>query len=101
MRQAEPEQDACAPVRSVARPRQGQTLLRTRPEELLDAAGELLVTRGLVEVTIETVAERADVSRRTVERWWPSDEALAVAVLRHEWLALARQIRRGAIRFGL
>jgi AcrR family transcriptional regulator len=64
-------------------------------EAILDAAGELLVTRGLVEVTIEAVA------REAILRWWPTEEALAVDVLHREWAALAGDIRRGACDFGI
>jgi AcrR family transcriptional regulator len=70
-------------------------------EAILDAAGELLVTRGLVEVTIEAVAQRAYVSREAILRWWPTEEALAVDVLHREWAALAGDIRRGACDFGI
>jgi AcrR family transcriptional regulator len=55
----------------------------------------------LVAVTTDAVAQRAHVSKRTIHRCWPSEEALALEVLRHEWLALARHIRRGASGFGL
>jgi AcrR family transcriptional regulator len=67
----------------------------------LDAAGELLVTRGLAALTFDAVAVRADVSRPAMHRWWPSEEALALDALHHEWVALAGHIRRGAWRFGL
>jgi AcrR family transcriptional regulator len=67
----------------------------------LDAAGELLVTRGLVGVTIDTVAKRSGVSAQRIRRWWPTEEALALDVLHHEWEALARQIVRGAHGWGL
>ncbi|HEV2923883.1 MAG TPA: TetR family transcriptional regulator [Solirubrobacteraceae bacterium] len=70
-------------------------------EAILDAAGELLVTRGLVEVSIEAVAERAYVSREAILRWWPTEEALAVDVLYREWAALAGDIRRGACDYGI
>jgi len=65
-------------------------------EAILDAAGELLVTRGLVGMTIEAVARRAHVSNETVERWWPNDEALAIDVLPREWAALVGCVTSGA-----
>lgn len=67
----------------------------------LDVAGELLVTRGLVALTVNAVADRAGMSRQSVERWWPSEEALALDALRHEWLGLVQQVRAGAFRCGL
>jgi AcrR family transcriptional regulator len=68
---------------------------------VLDAAGELLVTRGLTAVTIDAVAQRAHVEATAISRWWPTEEALAVDVLYHEWVALAGHVRREACRFGL
>jgi AcrR family transcriptional regulator len=59
------------------------------------------VTRGLVAMTIDAVAERAHVSKQAIDRWWPSEEALALDVLSREWFALARNVRREACRFGL
>jgi AcrR family transcriptional regulator len=60
----------------------------------LEAAGELLVTQGLVAVTIDAVAQRARVDERAISRWWPTEEALGLDVLHHEWLALAEHVRR-------
>jgi AcrR family transcriptional regulator len=67
-----------------------------RREDLLDTAGELLVTKGLLALTTDAVASRAGVPVSTISRWWPSDEALAVDALRYEWLALAVAIRNRA-----
>jgi AcrR family transcriptional regulator len=68
---------------------------------VLDAARELLITSGLVALTIDAVAQRADVEPTAIYRWWPSEEALALDVLRHEWVALAAHVYRGACRFGV
>jgi AcrR family transcriptional regulator len=68
---------------------------------ILDAAGELLVTRGLVAVTTEAVIERSGLSRMEIMRRWPSEEALAVDTLHHEWTALVRQLRCRACEHGL
>jgi AcrR family transcriptional regulator len=68
---------------------------------VLDSAGELLVTQGLTALTIDAVAERARIDRRAIARWWPSEEALVLDVLYHEWVALAAHVRRGASLFGL
>jgi AcrR family transcriptional regulator len=70
-------------------------------EAILDAAGQLLVTRGLVALTLDAVARRADVEASLISRWWPSEEALALDALRQEWLALAVRVRRRAVLIGL
>jgi AcrR family transcriptional regulator len=70
-------------------------------DAVLDSAGELLVTRGLTALTIDAVAERANVEKTAISRWWPSEEALALDVLYHEWVALAAHVRCEACRFGL
>lgn len=59
------------------------------------------MTDGLVAVTLDAVARRAAVDREAIRRWWPSEEALAVDVLHHEWRALVAQIRSSALRLGL
>jgi AcrR family transcriptional regulator len=73
-------------VSAPALPRAGSERGR---DAVLDAAGELLVTRGLIAVSVEAVAKRARVSQRLIGRWWPSEEALAMDALQHEWVALA------------
>jgi AcrR family transcriptional regulator len=67
-------------------------------EAILDAAGQLLVTRGLVALTLDAVARHADVEASLISRWWTSEEALALDALRREWLTLAVRVRRRAIR---
>ena len=58
-------------------------------ERTLDLAGELLATRGLAALSVDAVAERAGTTRSALERWWPTEEALALDVLRQEWVELA------------
>ena len=70
-------------------------------ERTLDAAGELLAMRGLVALSVDAVAERTGNSPAKIRRWWPSEEALALDALRHEWIGLAAHVHRGACRFGL
>jgi AcrR family transcriptional regulator len=77
------------------------TPMTARRETALDAAGELLAARGLVGLTMAAVAQRAGISRETVQRWWPSEDALALDALRHQWLEIARHVYRGAYRIGL
>ncbi len=64
--------------------------------EILDAACGLLITDGLIALRLDAIAERAGTSVEAILRCWPSEEALALDVLRHEWLALASAIRRRA-----
>jgi len=47
-------------------------------EQVLAAAGELLLTEGMAGFTIEKVAARAGASRMTIYKWWPSRGALAL-----------------------
>jgi AcrR family transcriptional regulator len=67
----------------------------------LKAAAELLSSEGLLGMTLAAVASRAQVDQVTITRWWPSEEALALDVLGHEWVRLADRIRRRACEFGL
>ena len=46
-------------------------------QEIVVAAGELLLQDGMAGFTIEKVAERAGASRVTIYKWWPSKGALA------------------------
>jgi len=47
-------------------------------EQVLAAAGELLLAEGMAGFTIEKVAARAGASRMTIYKWWPSRGALAL-----------------------
>jgi AcrR family transcriptional regulator len=66
-------------------------------EQALDAAGELLTTRGLAGLTVDAVAERAGTTTQKIQRWWPSEEVLALDALRYEWLGLAAHVYRRAL----
>ncbi|WP_416981755.1 TetR/AcrR family transcriptional regulator [Streptomyces sp. T028] len=46
--------------------------------DVLDAAGALLLDKGMGAFTIEAVAERAGASKTTIYKWWPSKGALAL-----------------------
>jgi AcrR family transcriptional regulator len=66
---------------------------------ILDAAGALLLARGLGEVSMDEVAERAGVSKATIYRWWPTKETLALDALHHEWAAAGPPAREtGSLR---
>ena len=47
-------------------------------EQILQAAGELLLEDGMASFTIEKVAARAGASRMTIYKWWPSKGSLAL-----------------------
>jgi len=50
---------------------------------ILSAAWELFAERGLRQLTIEAIAERAGVGKTTLYRWWPSKAAVVLDAL-HE-----------------
>lgn len=54
-------------------------------QAILVAAGELLREQGLRGMSIEGIAERAGVSKKTIYRWWPSKGVLALDAFYREW----------------
>jgi AcrR family transcriptional regulator len=56
---------------------------------ILTAAADLLLERGLAEVSMDAVADRAGVSKATIYRWWPTKETLALDALYTQWTAAA------------
>ena len=72
----------------------GSTPARGRPRSekarkaIMDAAADLLLSRGLSAVSMDAVAERAGVSKATIYRWWPTKESLALDALYTEWAAV-------------
>jgi AcrR family transcriptional regulator len=67
----------------------------------LAAGAELLASEGLLSLTIAGVAARARLEESAMSRWWPTEDALALDVLRHEWLLRVNRIRRRSCRLGL
>ncbi|PZT73514.1 MULTISPECIES: TetR family transcriptional regulator [unclassified Streptomyces] len=61
--------------------RRGRKARRTR-DALARAAFELVLDRGLREVTVEEIAERADVDRRTFSRYFANKEAAVLDSVR-------------------
>ena len=52
---------------------------------ILRAAGELLEEQGLRAMTVEGVAQRAGVSKKTIYRWWPHKGVLALDAFYDDW----------------
>jgi AcrR family transcriptional regulator len=52
---------------------------------ILAAAAALLHEQGLRAMSIEAVAARAGVSKKTIYRWWPSKGMLALDAIYAEW----------------
>jgi len=78
---------------------QSESAPRGRPRSekarkaILDAAAELLLERGPSAVSMDTVADRAGVSKATIYRWWPTKETLALDALYTEWAATVPEPR--------
>jgi AcrR family transcriptional regulator len=50
----------------------------------LEAALDLCAEQGYGNVTVEAIAARAGVSKKTIYRWWPTKGAVVLEAL-HEW----------------
>jgi AcrR family transcriptional regulator len=69
---------------------------------ILDAAAELLLTHGLLRVSMDEVAERAGVSKATIYRRWSTKESLALDALYREWSLAEPSVRTsGSLRADL
>lgn len=77
-----PGAQATGPAAPRGRPRSQQA-----HRAILGAAAQLLLDHGLSAVSMDTVAERAGVSKATIYRWWPTKETLALDALYTEWAA--------------
>jgi AcrR family transcriptional regulator len=86
------------PDRQEAAPQRGRPRSEKAREAILDAAGELLLERGLSAVSMDTVAARAGVSKATIYRWWPTKETLAADALYHEWAEVQPARDTGSLR---
>jgi AcrR family transcriptional regulator len=84
---AQPAPDPPAPQTPVAG--RGRPRSEKARQAILAAAAELLLERGLAEVSMDAVAERAGVSKATIYRWWRSKETLALDALYSRWAAAA------------
>jgi AcrR family transcriptional regulator len=59
--------------KKLGRPRSEKTKL-----DILNASYDLLIENGFAEVTIEKIAERANVSKATIYKWWPNKAAVVM-----------------------
>jgi AcrR family transcriptional regulator len=66
-------------------PQRGRPRSEKAQRAILAAAAGLLLERGLAEVSMDAVAERAGVSKATIYRWWPTKETLALDALYARW----------------
>jgi AcrR family transcriptional regulator len=89
-------------ARAIEKPRRGRPRSEQARNAILDAAAELLLAHGLEAVSMDAVAQRADVSKATIYRWWPTKETLALEALYHEWEPARRSPRdTGSLRADL
>jgi AcrR family transcriptional regulator len=74
-------------------PETSQSRGRPRSEKarqaILASAMEILLEQGLTAMSMDDVASRAEVSKATIYRWWPSKERLALDALAAEWASSA------------
>lgn len=57
-----------------------------RAERILDAAAELYQRHGYKKVTIDDIAERAEIGKGTIYLHWKNRQALSMAVMEREFL---------------
>jgi AcrR family transcriptional regulator len=81
-----------------AAPPRGRPRSEKARHAILDAAAELVLDNGLAAVSMDAVAARAQVSKATIYRWWPTKETLALDALYHEWAAVPPLQDTGSLR---
>ena len=59
---------------------------------IIRAAGELLEEQGLRAMTVEGVAQRAGVSKKTIYRWWPRKGVLALDAFYDDWSSAQEEL---------
>lgn len=73
------------PTETSRRQRPGRPRSERSRRAILAAAAALLHEQGLRGMSIEAVAARAGVSKKTIYRWWPSKGVLALDAIYAEW----------------
>ena len=59
--------------KKLGRPRSEKT-----KSDILNASYDLLIERGFAEITVEKIAEKANVSKATIYKWWPNKAAVVM-----------------------
>jgi AcrR family transcriptional regulator len=59
--------------KKLGRPRSEKT-----KSDILNASYELLIEKGFAEITVEKIAERANVSKATIYKWWANKAAVVM-----------------------
>jgi AcrR family transcriptional regulator len=83
---------------AAAVPQRGRPRSEKAHRAILEAAAELLLEKGLAAVSMDAVAARAEVSKATIYRWWPTKETLALDALYHEWAGVPAARDTGSLR---
>jgi AcrR family transcriptional regulator len=78
-------------------PRRGRPRSERARRAILRAASDLLLERGLNEISMDAVADRAGASKATIYRWWPSKELLVLDALLSEWATPADAVDTGSL----
>jgi AcrR family transcriptional regulator len=74
-----------SPTDTPEQQRPGRPRSEQSRRSILTAAATLLHEQGLQAMTIEAVAARAGVSKKTIYRWWSSKGVLALDAIYDEW----------------
>jgi AcrR family transcriptional regulator len=82
----------------VTAPQRGRPRSEKARAAIIAAAAELLLEQGLAAVSMDEVAARAEVSKATIYRWWPTKETLALDALYHEWAGVPPARDTGSLR---
>jgi AcrR family transcriptional regulator len=59
--------------KKLGRPRSEKT-----KSDILNASYDLLIEKGFAEITVEKIAEKANVSKATIYKWWPNKAAVVM-----------------------
>lgn len=83
---------------TTAAPPRGRPRSEKARRAILGAAAELVLDKGLAAVSMDAVAARAEVSKATIYRWWPTKETLVLDALYHQWAAAPQPRDTGSLR---
>lgn len=67
-----------SPVEQAVPARRGRPRSETAHAAVLDVTAELLVSVGFDDVSMDTIAARAGVSKATIYKWWPTKLSVAL-----------------------